>query len=554
MNLLHRFGKPQEHDSHNGVVLSVGAAVKLYKHRLGGDLLGHAKSLGYKTIVAMLRDIFNDGTFREHGVQVSRTGPKKELVLSSSLSLRLARESAYEAEFVQFSPSGEDELRMTHTGTTFQLPQSQEKYKTFSIMEPDVMQPLSAAVRISQADAESGRFQTGMECNAFVHSYDTMGDNGSPLLTCAIDPPRAQIRGQMKRRAYVKRQEEAKEMRKRDNKLMESTGPRRNLKELKVGDGPYTATILRVSSRAGAAFVDLGVSRQRGKKAGGGTTQVLGMLRFEDVMDNVSDDANAEAEAAIIEASLNDSEEDDYEDDAEDGVFTIDDLFMDADEGEETVEDVSDIYSITEDGDVSMADAATGESKVIGSANSEEGDEVEDDDDDDDNMFAGMSPEERLNAIADMLATEEKPETESLKSKVAKVDSQLKEGDRVEVYIRAVSPQSGRFMVTLDSSIKGRKLKDIKKEKEAEKRMERMKGDLDHILSNIGVEMEGTVRAKSKTGDWYYVQPDSDGFPVGVARSETDETIEPGQQVKIVIDGIDETRGQVALTIKGAIN
>ena len=39
MNILHRFGKPMGKETHNGVALTVGALVKLYKYRLGGNLL-----------------------------------------------------------------------------------------------------------------------------------------------------------------------------------------------------------------------------------------------------------------------------------------------------------------------------------------------------------------------------------------------------------------------------------------------------------------------------------------------------------------------------------
>ena len=39
INILHRFGKPIGSDAHNGVALTVGALVKLYKYRLGGNLL-----------------------------------------------------------------------------------------------------------------------------------------------------------------------------------------------------------------------------------------------------------------------------------------------------------------------------------------------------------------------------------------------------------------------------------------------------------------------------------------------------------------------------------
>ncbi len=550
MNLLHRFGKPEQNNSHNGVVLSVGAIVKLYKHRLGGDLLQHANALGYRTIVEFLRATCDDTLARDNGVQLTRIGENRELVLSSSLSLRLARESAYKAEFVQFQPSVQDKEHMVHVGTTFQLAK-EEKYTT--ITDPDVVRSLSATVRISHADAEAGRFSEGMECNAFVHSYDPMGDNGWPLIVCAIDPPREQIRDQMKRRSYVKRQMTVQEKRMEKNAGFGGTGSSRDLNSLKVGDGPFTATVVKVSPRSGAAFVDLGVSRKKGKKAGGGTVKVVGMLRFDDIAEHMSED-DTSAEAALIEASILEGSDDEDDDEMEEEM-TIEDLFMD-DDGQEFEEDVSDVYSMDEDGNVSMVDPATGEKKIIGSVDSDDLDN-DDDDDDDENMFAGMSPEERLRAIGEMLDVEE-PKSEQAsnkKTQIANAENQLKQGDKVDVYIRSVFPQSGRFMVTLDSTIKGKKMKDMKREKEANKRLEKlaskMGGEegLENILSSVGLQIEGVVKAKSKTGDWYYVQPEVDGFPVGVAQSTIEQTLKPGDKAMVRVDGIDEKRGQLALTI-----
>ena len=549
INLLHRFGKPQEND---GVVLSVGAVVKLYKHRLGGNLLEHAKALGYETIVKMFHAIFDDIAFRDTGVKVTRTGAgaKRELVLSSSLSVRLARESAFNAEFIQFRSSEEQADRMVHTGTTFQI-EKEKKYQTLT--SPDVILPLSAAVRISQADAESGRFQAGMECNAFFHCYDGMGDNGSPLVTCAVDPPRGQIREQMKRRAYVKRQVDAKTSRALE--MAHSVEPGLDLSALSVGDGPISATVVTISSRASAVFVDLGVTRTKGKKSGGGTAKVLGMLTFDDMLDNMAEDDSTDEEAALIEASLlegtdEDEEDDDYdeEDDDDDDVMTVEDLFMD----DEEEDDVSDVYSMDDDGNVYMTDPSTGEKTVIGSADGEV-----DDAEDEDNMFAGMSPEERLRAIGDMLQKEETPknQSQSSKGKDVKPLTEIREGDKIDVYIRSISAQSGRFMVTLDASTKDHKMKDLKREKQVDKRLSKLaktmggEDGMVNILSSVGLELEGVVKAKSKTGDWYYIQPDVEGFPVGVAKSEIDEDLEPGQRAKIRVDGIDESRGQLALTV-----
>jgi len=554
LNIVNRFGKPLGYDSHNGVGLSVGAMVKLYKYRLGGELIDHATSLGYKTIVEFLENIFDDGMFREYGIKLIRLGKKRELFLSSSLSLRLARETSLKAEFVQFQPDLQNVERMVHTGTTFQVDES-SKYQT--VTDPSIIRPLSAAVRISQADADSGRFQTGMECNAFVHTYDSQGDNGSPLITCAIDPSKSQIRDQMKRRSYVKRQEDAKMKREEEMKVLSKTS-HINLSDLKVGDGPFEATVVRVSARSSAAFVDLGVKRQKGKKHGGGTAQVLGMLRFDDIIDNSNLVETSNEEDAIIEASLMedlDDDEFDSDDDSDDGGgMTIEDLFMNDDE-QEFEEDISHLISIDDDGNVLSLDPESGDSTLIGSINSND-EPNESESDDDLNMFKGLTPQDRLRAIGDMYFSQQDIQNKSSRhSKDAMVECELKQGDKVIVYIRSVSNQSGRFMVTLDPNIKNRKLSDVKRELETDKRLMRLASKfggehgLKMIEHSIGKEMEGVIKARSKTGDWYYVSPDDEKFPVGVATSSGGKTYDQGQRVKIRLDGIDESRGQIALCI-----
>lgn len=549
LNLVNRFGKPLDYDSHNGVGLSVGSLVKLHKYRLGGELIDHATALGYKTIVECLQDIIDDGMFREYGIKLTRLGKKRELFLSSSLSLRLARETSLKAEFVQFQPDAENIERMVHTGTTFQVDQK-SKYQT--VTDPSIIRPLSAAVRISQADADSGRFQTGMECNAFVHNYDSQGDNGSPLITCAIDPSKSQIRDQMKRRSYVKRQEDAKMKREEEMKMLRKTG-HINLTDLKVGDGPFEATVVRISTHSSAAFVDLGVKRRKGKQYGGGTAQVLGMLRFDDIFDNSNMVETSNEEDAIIEASLMENLDEINKDD-NDGEMTINDLFMNGDE-REIEEDISHLISIDADGNLLSLDPESGDSTVLGSINSDD-DLIDSESDDDINMFEGLTPQDRLRAIGDMFLSDEKLQNKPLRhSKDAMIDCELKQGDKVNVYIRSVSKQSGRFMVTLDPGIKNRKLRHIKQAQESEKRLMRLaskfggENGLKKIECAIGKEMEGIVKARSKTGDWYYVNPNNDAFPVGVAKSDGSTNYEQGQRVKIRLDGIDEFRGQIALSI-----
>lgn len=133
-------------------------------------------------------------------------------------------------------------------------------------------------------------------------------------------------------------------------------------------------------------------------------------------------------------------------------------------------------------------------------------------------------------------------------------------GDVIDVYIKSVFNQSGRFMVTTDPSVKGKKAKEVKREKEADKRIERLSGkfEAEDIESLVGNEYDGVVKAKSKTGDWYYVQPvkgdDNVSLPVGVAKfSEEEETADvvysPGDHVRVRLEGIDGKRGQLALTL-----
>jgi hypothetical protein len=63
--------------------------------------------------------------------------------------------------------------------------------------------------------------------------------------------------------------------------------------------------------------------------------------------------------------------------------------------------------------------------------------------------------------------------------------------------------------------------------------------------------MNGTVKATSHTGDWLYVEPQEDSLPVGIASG--DETLlqglMKGDTVRIQLEGIDETRGQLSMKV-----
>ena len=170
-------------------------------------------------------------------------------------------------------------------------------------------------------------------------------------------------------------------------------------------------------------------------------------------------------------------------------------------------------------------------------------------------------------------------------------DAVVEAGDEIRVYIKAVSTQSGRFMVTLDPNVGDKKARDRKIERQAEKRRGRLlskrrgaggrgddnNGDDDggdgrgDVRSWVGNVYDGVVKAKSKTGNWYYVQPTRvDGaavgegagggaasLPVGIANFPAQAgkgevhraSYSPGDRVRVRLEGIDERRGQLALTL-----
>mmetsp|Transcript_8711 Transcript_8711/g.19551 ORF Transcript_8711/g.19551 Transcript_8711/m.19551 type:complete len:366 (+) Transcript_8711:138-1235(+) len=363
-------------------------------------------------------------------------------MLTTSLTRFQARSFSSAAGMVQFRPETtsdgfmvEGNDKMIHTGmSSVRLSSSIGKMPTFT------QEPLGAALRVSPFDEAAERYQPGDEFNAFVYTYDLQGDNESPLLVLTADDPRGKGVALGGTGTFGSSTRVFK--RKGTGDLVEDPTIERELSELGAGDGPYEATVVAVSDHSSAVFVDCGVGRKRGKKYGGGTTKVLGMLRFEDIKE---------------------------------GAVSEDDLDMEA-------------------------------------------------------------------------------------------------GDEIKVYIKAVSPQSGRFMVTLDPSIKNKKPKDLKREKQADKRKERLLSkqisEVD-IQSLIGNEYDAIVKAKSKTGDCYYVQPfvegeeDVNGLPVGIANFVVDsddregeegqgskhDSYSAGDRVRVRLEGIDEKRGQLAMTL-----
>jgi hypothetical protein len=415
MTLLHQVGE-ESPAADGAVAISAGKLGRAYKKRLGGDLQAHADALGYDSVESLLQALFDERVQAEYGVSTFVEPNHGNLMLMTGLTRRQARSFSSSAGMVQFRVAEENE-KMIHTGlASVRLSSSIGRMPKFS------QEVLGAALRVSPYDEAAEKYQQGDELNAFVYSYEVAGDNESPLLVLTADDPRGKGIALGGTGTFGSSTRVFKRRNTKGGNFQHDTYER-ELSYLSAGEGPISATVVAVSSHSNAVFVDCGVGRKRGKRYGGGTTKVLGMLRLEDI------------------------------------------------EGEMDFE----------------------------------------------------------------------------------------AGDKIDVYIKAVSPQSGRYMVTQDSSIKNKKQKDLKMEKEADKRKDRLSSKFSLDMSSvIGNEYDGVVKAKSKSGDWCYVQPivgEEEGFdlPVGVANilegNESDTSYSSGDSVRVRVEGIDEKRGQLSLIL-----
>jgi len=542
--LVNRFGEELGKDLGGGkgggfgMSLNLSEVKRRYKSTFRGSLQNHASELGYESVADMVNGLFDDKCKREYGVDVcERDGG---LVIMSTLSRRRARNQAFSCGMaeVSFSQDSDDKIAARHTGRV-KVKRDKESNPTLEL--------LSAAVRLSRKDAE--KYNGGEELNAFVFSFDQDGDAGEPFLIMSPDPTREQIRDVIKRKQNARRQLSARAHKiEVEANLLPIT---KDLSQLKVGEGPYTGRIVNISARAGAAFLDLGVGRRCGKS--NEERRVFGMLRFQEWVDIV--DSRGDYESSFDDEEVDDvtSVDDLFESDSDNfsESFSFSDEEKDPEELEkETVEDVTHMFELNEDGLMYQVDDENGEKVLLGSIDGES-EESED-------LFEGLSPDERLEAIQKMLSDDDEDEDEEMDE--ASIPSLLEVGTEVDVYVSSVSNQSGRFMVTFDSSVQGKKVKELKNEKTSSKRLNKLAsamgdGGIDVLMDLKGTVGDGIVRAKSKTGDWYYVQPGGthNHLPIGVATVDSEDSsrisLVPGDRVKIRFEGIDGSRGQLALSL-----
>lgn len=217
-------------------------------------------------------------------------------------------------------------------------------------------------------------------------------------------------------------------------------------------------------------------------------------------------------------------------------------------------DDMAKLFSLHEDGSLTYNDPETGEIMVVN-----EGDEeyesmmmmksLIDDDLDSENQNVKI-------AEVSTIKQKHKIETSEVSNTKSTLQSKrLKVGEYIEVYISNVSKQSNQFRVTTNPLVKGQKAKEIKKEEDTKKKLDRLKkkfgGNLSRIYALKGTECEGVVKATSKTGDWVYVQPGLEDLPVGIGAlgNENLSDLLAGDNVRIRISGIDEERGQLSMEV-----
>jgi hypothetical protein len=554
--LLRKFGQPlADQDmtewpdgfkSHH-IAISLPELSRWYKAHLRASLTHHSNVLGYETAADLIRDVMSPQVEKDLGIKLWTVGTHSWVVarISKMRGQRLAAQSPL-LQFIQ----GDDDTMM-HTGKT--------RIKTDVAPGSYSLEPMSAALRVSQRAIDTGAVSSGSIHQGSFVGVDQMGDGGAPLLKVSLNAPTES------------------QVRKRSQPVAPRVGGKPlelNLHQLKHGQGPFKGEVVYISGRSGAAFIDIGAGRPIKNQANDGTglTRVLGMLRFDDLVRDVSSSAEAFLEEAndevdCVEEALNAMHYDIDDDDEEvhDAVdmdgdilsdFTADDLFDDDDDEEEEddddgeeefVEDISHLLTL-EGGKYTFRDPVSGEVVDLG-------DDDDDDDDDDDQLlgggeggdiFAGLTPSQRFERLGDIMDDNDGNTSEGTTT--------LEIGDSINVFIQTVSKQSGRFMVTTRSS--GPSMKVLKQATKSNKNLERLlaifDGDIDNILTLVGDEGEGIVKAISKTGDWLYVQPQFRGLPVGVAQLAsgiTRELLAEGDSVHIRLDGVDEARGQLALTV-----
>lgn len=251
---------------------------------------------------------------------------------------------------------------------------------------------------------------------------------------------------------------------------------------------------------------------------------------------------------ALEHSGLEGIEDDDNVEEEEDDNVEEEEDDDDEEVEEEEEEDISHLFRLDEDGNLAYDNPETGamETLLVSSDDSDDSEEENDrttrEEEDDDETVA--------------LSNRRNENTTTRKgSKPKKRRLFLRVGEDVQVYVKLVSKQSSQVVVTTDPTmVKGKKGKEIKRNKDVTKKLDRLAkqlGGLQRVQELEGKEYDGTVKAISQSGDWMYVKPNDEDLPVGVAAAHEggSAAFVQGDPVRIKMKGIDEGRGQLAMEV-----
>ncbi len=430
--LLEKFGRPG-HGKKGGVVMSLKDLAQSYRKYLKSSLGRQADALGFESTEDMIKELFNKKIQESYGVffEEKKEGSEPRdgdddatsssstmLYLTAPINRRKAQQRSSNPAMLQFRPPRngdydgigvagtpvgasvdtdvhvDDIGTLTHTGWIRALKEEktvqgeggeqklQRQYSNF---------PLSACLRVSQKDdLDTGRVQEGKIFPAVVFDYDKIGDGGSPLLTLSLN---AASGG--RQRLKIKPDKRYKVLKRK---------PKYQFNELSVGDGPYRAKVIKLVGNKQKALVDLGVGREL-SSAGGNTVQVLGTLRFKDSVELEDDtppkqsfpfveydDEDDDDLEDLIVSSLDelDALDEDYEDDEDEGDLADELLSLRTGDFEpgtfeegEVEEDISDQFTLDENGNLVFNDPETGETTMVGDIDDDEEDESDSETEDD---------------------------------------------------------------------------------------------------------------------------------------------------------------------------
>lgn len=596
MYLLEKFGSPT---SYGGIELELTQLIERHKTHLKTGLHKHATALGHEHIYDLIKDLFSKQAQDTYGIKLVERDDT--IILQAASSKMRAQKRASSAAIVQFQDG--DDNSLGHTGMV-RVRNSQQKSSNFYSVHP-----LSVALRINPAKGNEfsleGAIENGSIHAAVVFDYDTEGDAGKPMLTLALNPARVRERlklGSPAKEALILEQskytlDELKVGMKLQGKVERFFRGGASI-DCGVGrlrkDKSLVQCLGRLNFRD--AVVSTGYSSQLEDEMDG--------MDYDDDDDDeeLYDEEDEDVDNFLDQLDFNSDDFDDVETEEEDITHlfqqnddgslafrneetgTIETIVMDEegdtddddddhdheddheDDGDADSEDITHLFEHKDDGSLWYTDPETGESHCVYS-DGDDRDLTDMFEEKDDGSLTLIQLDQSRTTIGDQHADDSETDASlddsayvrrerrsSSKVTGPKRSQRLTVGDQITVYIKSVS-RSGQLTLTMDSSVQGKRSRELKRDTEVSKRLARLSkrvGGWSRIQQLLGMECDGIVKATSNTGDWCYVEPNVEKIPVGVAtvsQSMIEEDFRQGDGVRIRIEGVDENRGQLSMRI-----